>query len=288
MIRFFSDTDCEMDYRLAEELGITEILMPYTICGKEHFYDNGKTFVQKDFYDLVRAKNMPITSALNMEDYKKYFEPAFANGDEVFYVSFSSELSGTFKYMDIAINELREKYPNLKFTRYDTKSISAGAGMLVVAAKRELDKGKSVADVCAFLDTIRDKMCIIVLPDDLMHLKRGGRLSSAQAFLGSVLQIRPIIKLNKLGKLEVVGKVTGKMKALMSSATEVGSSAKELDKYPIIVLDADAKADSDIVVKKIREMLPDADVKQVAIGPVIGTHCGPGTIGICYFGPERP
>ena len=121
---FFTDTDCEMHWTDAEKLGIHVIGMPYTIKNQEYVYDYGKNTNIKEFYDMMRSGEVSITSALNSEDYINYFEPIFEKGEDIFYVHFSSELSGTFNHMQVALETLKEKYPDRKVTCFDKKNIS--------------------------------------------------------------------------------------------------------------------------------------------------------------------
>lgn len=289
MTAFFCDTNCELWWTRAKELGIKNIIrMPYTICDKEYFYDLGEKYDPKEFFGLVKAGNVPITSALNPEDYKVYFEPFFKAGEDIFYVSFSSEMSGTFKYLDMAIAELSKKYPNVKFTRYDTKAISMAAGIAVYAAAKAHNEGKSVEEITAMLDGLIQRINAVIVVDDLQHLKRGGRLSAAQAILGGILNIKPVIKLNKQGKLYSAAKVSGKNKAYAVVTDEIIASVSDFDKYPIVIMNADCAEDSARIAAKLQAALPAAQIWEQAVGPVIGTHCGPGTIGICYVGKERP
>ena len=150
----FIDTDSELPFEKAQELNLDDkfiIKMPYTICDKETFYDLGESYDAKEFFSLVRAGNMPITSGLNVEIYKEYFEPFFAQGEDILYVSFSEELSGTFKYHDIAIEELREKYPDAKYRRFDTRGISLVAGLPCYYAVKMHNEGKSNDEIVEFL-----------------------------------------------------------------------------------------------------------------------------------------
>ena len=147
----FTDTDCEMDYTTAEELNINVIGMPYTIMDKESVYDYGKNTNIKEFFDLMRKGEVATTSALNTEDYINYFEPVFEKGEDILYVHFSSQLSGTFEYMKTAIEQLKEKYPERKITLFDTKNISIGAGIQVIEAAKLHNNGVSDEDVVKFL-----------------------------------------------------------------------------------------------------------------------------------------
>ena len=289
MTAFFCDTNCELNYKTAAELGIRNVIrMPYTICDKEYFYDLGEHYDAKWFFNLVREGNVPITSALNAEDYKTYFEPYYQKGEDIFYVSFSSEMSGTFNYMEMAIKELSQKYPGVKFTRYDTRAISMAAGIQVAAAAKLFNEGKSVEEIVAFLDNLSSRVNAFVVVDDLNHLKRGGRITAVKAAIGSVLQLKPVIKLTQQGKLSPVATVRGRNQALKSIVDETIATATDLDKYPIVILNGDCKEEAVRVADRIRAALPGAEILHYDIGPVIGTHCGPGTIAICFVGGERP
>lgn len=288
MTAFFCDTNCEINYKTAAELGIKNIIrMPYTICDKEYFYDLGEKYDPKWFFNLVREGNIPITSALNPEDYKSYFEPFFKAGEDILYVSFSSEMSGTFKYMDMAVKELSAIYPSVKFKRYDTKGISMAAGLSVMAAAKAYNAGKSVEEICAYLDTIVPYINASVVVDDLQHLKRGGRLTAVKAALGTLLKLKPIIKLSEKGVLSPVENVAGRNKALMTITEEIIQKADNFEDFPIVIMNADCLEDAERVKAKILAAHPNATVWQYNVGPVIGTHCGPGTIGICYKSKER-
>lgn len=288
MAVLFCDTNCELMFDKAKELGLTNIIrMPYTICGEEYYYDLGENYDPKKFFDLVRAGNMPITSGLNAENYKDYFRPFFEKNEEILYVSFSSQLSGTFAYMDTAVKELQAEFPEAKFTRFDTKGISMCAGLAVYAAAKLFNEGKSVAEITEFLDEFIYRCNAIFTPDDLQHLKRGGRLSSVQAFFGTLLQVKPIIRVTAEGKLAATQKVNGRLKALHFVADDTIAHYDRESGYPIVILEADCAADADKVIERIKAAHPNAEIWRQSVGPVIGTHCGPGTLGICYVGDHR-
>ena len=148
---FFTDTDCEMNYTDAEELGMHVIGMPYTIKNKEYVYDYGKNIDIKQFYEDMRAGEIATTSALNSQDYIDYFEPIFAAGEDILYVHFSSELSATFDHMQTALDILKEKYPERKVTTFDTGNICVGAGIQAIEACKLHNAGASDEEVIEFL-----------------------------------------------------------------------------------------------------------------------------------------
>lgn len=281
----FCDSNCELWFDKAEELGLKVISMPYTLKGEEYYYDLGKNTNFKAFYQAVREKNMPKTSALNEANYIEYFEPYFQKGEDILYISFSSQLSATFSFMQSAVQTLKEKYPQATFTWFDTKSISMGAGLQVYEGAKYLHEGHTIPETVAFLESFRDKVSTIFMASDLNHLKRGGRLTSAAAFVGTLLSIKPIIMVNAEGKLVVKSKELGAKKAFATMVQEVINKADI--SYPVVILNADDEEHASQVNQMITEKLPEAKIWKQPVGPVIGTHCGPDTIGIVYVKKEN-
>lgn len=292
MIHFFYDADSEMSLETAVKYGIDNrdyfIKMPYSIAGENYYCDLLTTEVSSEFFKKVRAGEMPSTSALNSEEYKRIFEPAFSEGGEILYVSFSSAMSATFDHLEVALKELKRKYPDVMFTRYDSKAISMGAGLAVLAAAKCLQSGKSVAETVRHLDELVPRINITIVADDLNYLKRGGRLTAVKALLGTVLQIKPIIKLTTAGTLIPTMNVSGRNKALMTIVNEIAARASEADDLPIFIMHGDCLAEGERVRDKLQSMLPKAKIVLQEVGPVIGSHCGPGTIGICFIDGARP
>lgn len=283
----FCDSNGELWYNQVDELGINVISMPYTIAGKEYYYDNGRKTDFKEFYDLVRGGEMPITSALNQTNYYEIFEPFFKAGEEILYISFSSKMSGTFEHMNQAIKELSEKYPDAKFTRFDTKSISMGCGMQVYLATKYFQEGHTIDETVEFLKSITNNISTIFMVDDLFHLKKGGRLKTAQAVFGSILKVKPILKFNDEGALFVFNKQKGENKAIAFMVNEVKQNYKPIKNAYIAIIQADNDKLANKTKAMIEEAVPDAKVTIQPVGPTIGTHCGPGTIGIIFPSKQR-
>lgn len=280
MSRFFCDADCELDYKVIEELGISLIKMPFTLDGKEELFDCGKTTDYKGFFDKMRKGASAKTQALNAYDYVQYFEPVFAAGEDILYVSFSHEMSGTFVSMRNALDELKDKYPDRKCTVVDTKSISMGAGIIVYFAAKLHNEGKSDEEVVSFVEQFREKVKVYFTVDDLVYLKRGGRLTSFKAAMGTILNLKPIIGIEK-GKLVSLETAKGRKKALHNLVNYIGKD--EIDtSYPIIILNAVSDNDRDYLKELILESYSGLEVWDFNVGPVIGCHCGPGTLGVIF------
>lgn len=281
------DADGELWYTRQEELGVDYIQMPFSYGGKEYNYDLGKETDFRKFYDAVRGGDIPKTMALNPDDYIRIIEPYFSKGEDVLYVSFSHAMSGTFDHLNTALRELNEKYPERKCTVFDTKGISLGAGMQMEYAAELKNKGATDEEIIEALTVLRDRVCVYFVVDDLMHLKRGGRLSGVAAFAGTLLSLKPVLTHDEKGGLKVYEKITGKRKALRKMADKVIEELTGTE-YPVYVVDADCPDEGDMLRDMILEKRPEAKIVRQIIGPVIGAHCGPGTVGVIFVADKRP
>lgn len=280
---FFCDNDCELWFDKIDELGIQTILMPYSVNGEELFYDFGRNTDFDKFYNDVRQGAIVKTSALNTFDYINYFEPHLKNGDDIIYVHFSSEMSGTFSSMEKAIIELKEKYPERSIKTVDTKSICMGAGAIVYEAAKLWKSGASDDEIIKWVEENRDKFATYFLVEDLKYLKAGGRISPAVALIGKCLNMKPILKIDAEGKIGKVSTTRGfkqGMKALLDNLKAVGENVAD---YPINIIHANNPENAEFLKNLILEEVgPDATIWMQPIGPVIGCHCGPGTVGLVF------
>lgn len=286
----FTDTDCEMDWRDVEKYNIHVMGMPYILDGEEKVYDMGKDEeVIHHFYKRVKEGAMPLTAALNPNDYVNYFEPIFAAGEDIFYIHFSNELSGTFKYMQMALEQLKEKYPERKVTTFDTKSICLGAGIQVLEAAKLKANGATDEEILAFLENFSKHICTTFMVDSLSHLRRGGRISSAAAVIGGLLNIKPILHLTDDGKIVKVGAGNGVKKTINIMANTFKQNYLPDNEYSIYIVDAENGNVADSLANAIRPYIKNKNVKieRLLIGPVIGTHCGPGSVGLIYYSAKR-
>lgn len=283
MTTIFCDTDCELWYTHARELDLQVIRMPYTIDGVERLCDLGEETDIIDFYKKMRDGASASTAGLNQEIYYETFKPFFERGDDILYIAFSSNLSGTFAYHDLAIARLKEEYPNVKYLKFDTLNICMGAGLLVyMAGKYCREHGDDIDATYKYLEENVSKVGIYFVVDDMKYLARGGRISPAKAKMGNLMNIKPVLTVTQEGKLDVCTKQNGIKKAHKFMLDLFQNNYQNIDDAPVVVVDADCKDISDDFVEKVKEINPSVTIWQQPIGPVIGAHAGPGTLGIIF------
>lgn len=283
MTTIFCDTDCELWYTHARELDLQVIRMPYTIDGVERLCDLGEETDIIDFYKKMRDGASASTAGLNQEIYYETFKPFFERGDDILYIAFSSNLSGTFAYHDLAIARLKEEYPNVKYLKFDTLNICMGAGLLVyMAGKYCREHGDDIDATFKYLEENVSKVGIYFVVDDMKYLARGGRISPAKAKMGNLMNIKPVLTVTQEGKLDVCTKQNGIKKAHKFMLDLFQNNYQNIDDAPVVVVDADCKDSSDDFVEKVKEINPSVTIWQQPIGPVIGAHAGPGTLGIIF------
>ena len=280
-----TDSSCDLSKELATELGVSMLSL-------EILFEDGTTKRNdevdvKEFYQKLRGKQKITTSAVSIERFSNFFEPYLAAGTDVLYLGFSSGLSGTFNAGFVASNELAEKYPDRKILTVDTLCASAGQGLLVYFAVQKKNSGATIEEVAQFVEDTRLNICHWFSVDDLVYLKRGGRISPALAFVGGLLGIKPVLHVDDEGKLVSVSKVRGRKSALSAIADQFGELAQNKSGGTVYISHGDCLND----VKILEEMLSTRYGVKVDIitdvGTVIGAHSGPGTIALFFIGKNR-
>ena len=287
MYQLFCDSNCELWHTRVKELGLNVIRMPYVIEDEEYFYDMGENTDFKAFFDKMRAGAVPKTAALNEYAYMEYFEPILARGEDIYYITFSHEMSGTFNAMKNVIAQLKEKYPEREIRFKDSKLISMGAGLVVYYGALKYKEGATMDEMDAYLDELIPATATYFVVDDLTYLHRGGRVSGTSKVVGNMLGIKPILYFNEEGKILNINKVKGFKKALSTLIDYVSQKGTELDKYKMFVVHADNEEVAKGFVANLKEKFGDIDVELQMVGPVIGSHCGPGLIGLVFHAKEK-
>ena len=284
---FMTDSDSDLHYSIADEKKIPVVRMPYTLEGKEYLDDNGRAGVEADFFKKMREGATPNTSLLPTAAYLEYFEPILKEKDLLF-VAFSSQMSSTINNVFEAREQLLKKYPARRFTVVDTLSISGPMTLLLLGAHALYEQGKPMDEVEKWLLNNRMRAHAWLTVSDLKYLARGGRISSTSALFGSVLDIKPIICMGKGGKLDPVEKVQGRKKALRAIVDHTAENIEHPEEQTALVLHADVADEANRLAEMLRQHIPTLrDIRIQMIGPVIGAHCGPGTLACCFMGKER-
>jgi len=282
-----TDSDSDLLFSIADEKQIPVVRMPYMLDGKEYLDDNGRSGSEKAFYDAMRGGAVPVTSLLPTEVYLEYFEPVLKERDLLF-IAFSSQLSATIQHVYEAQKILLEKYPERKFIVVDTLSICGPQTLLILAAHAMYEQGADMETVARWLMDNRLRAHAWFTVDDLKYLKRGGRISAVSATFGTVLDIKPILCLNREGKLTPADKVQGRKKAMRALADKAAELITEPETQSVLILHGDIQEDAVRLGEMIKQKVPAlGGVRIQMLGNVIGSHCGPGTLAVCFMGKER-
>ncbi len=282
-----TDSDSDLPYALKVQHDIPVVYMPYTLEGKEYFDDLGQTLNHKAFFDRMREGAQPTTSALNQTVYEEYFEPILQEGKDILFLAFSSQLSMTINAIRAAREALLEQYPQRTFIVVDTLSISGPQTLLVLKAHEMYRAGESIETVAQWVEDNKLRAQAFFTVDDLKYLQRGGRISSAAAAIGSLLDLKPILTETREGKIAAAAKVRGRKKALGFMVDKAVECIEDPNESIALVLHADMPAEAEKLAAQISEKLPALTLRIENIGPVIGAHAGPGTLAICFIGKER-
>ena len=283
---FMMDSDSDLPYDLKVKYDIPVVYMPYALDGKEYFDDLGQMLDHKSYYDKMRAGAVPVTSALNEESYMDYIEPILKEKDLLF-VAFSSRLSSTIEAARAAQKRLKEMYPQRKLIIVDTLSISAPLTLLALKAHELYRQGAPIEEVAQWLEDNKMRAQAWFMVDDLKYLKRGGRISPTAAAFGTMLDIKPIITEARDGTLQSVDKVRGRKKALNTLVERMIEYAPDPAESMVLILHADAPEEARELKELALKKIPDLQIRIDPVGPVIGAHCGPGTLAISFLGKER-
>ena len=281
-----TDSGSDLTKEWADEIGVKVIDLAVSIEGAEPVADSEIDL--KELYAMLRAKKKATTSAVNTGDFKDAFRPYLEEGKDILYLGFSSGLSSTFHAGKLACEDLSEEFPERKLFAVDTLCASLGQGLLVYhAAKMRLD-GKSIEDVRDFAENNKLKLCHWFTVDDLFFLKRGGRVSAASAVVGTMLGIKPIMHVSNEGKLVKVSTVRGRKASIDTLCEKAkGAALNAKNKLVAFISHGDCEEDAKYLAEKIKREVGFKDVVIGYVGPVIGSHSGPGTLALFYLGAER-
>lgn len=280
-----TDSGCDLSPKMMKEMGVEYAELTFRFEKEDVEYTN-YAMPLGDFYDKMRKGGVAKTAAINSETFIAKFTEILDTGADVLYLGFSSGLSTTFNSARLASLELAEKYPDRRVEVVDTLAASAGQGLLVYLVNEKKNEGATLDEVVAYAKELVPHMSHWFTVDDLVYLKRGGRVSAATAIVGNLLGIKPVLHVDDAGHLINVLKARGRRNAVASLAAKYDELATD-KAGTVFISHADCIADAELLADMLREKYG-ADIKCITdIGPVIGAHAGPGTLALFFVGDKK-
>ena len=279
-----TDSTIDLPVKVLETLNIEVIPMTF-VMDEKVFVDGSMS--PKEFYESLRNKVMPATSQISPSVYAEQFSKFAKEGKDILYVCFSSGLSGTYNSALIAAKEVMNNYPECKIVVVDSLCASIGEGVLVYEIALKKNKGATLEELVDWAEKNKLNICHWFVVDDLKHLQRGGRVSQSVALLGSMMNIKPVLILDDVGKLKLVEKVRGKLKAADYMISQIEKHAKDVHLQTIYIVHGDCEEEAKDFENKIKEKLKVKNFVINNIGSMIGAHVGPGTLAVVFFGDKR-
>ncbi len=262
------------------------VSLAYLLDGEAYIPDGTDEGTRK-IYDLLREGKMISTSQVTPALWAEGIRPILEEGSDVLLIAFSSGLSGTCTAAMTAAEELREEFPDRQIEVVDSLCASAGQGLLVHYALRNRAEGMSLQDNANW---VRDNVQNVIhwfTVNDLMHLYRGGRVSAASAYIGSLVRIKPVMRVDENGKLAVKEKAAGRKRSISTLAERIRKDIVNPEGQLILISHGDCAEEAQVLADMIKSTLPVADVRLSYVGSVIGAHTGPGVIAVFCMGHTR-
>jgi len=281
----------DLPHEHLEKRKIPYVCFHFILDGVQYPDDLGQTIPFAEFYSRVKAGSMPTTSQVNVGQYTDFFEPYLKDGKDILHISLSSGLSGSYNSAILARESLLARYPERKILLVDSLGASSGYGLLVDMAADLRDQGVSIEEVQSWIEANKLRIHHWFFSTDLMHYKRGGRISSASATMGTLLNICPLLNMNAEGKLIPRRKIRGKKQVIAELVKMMELHAESGTEYSgkCFISNSDCYSDARKVADLVEERFPLLQGKVMinSVGTVIGSHTGPGTVALFFVGNER-
>lgn len=284
----YTDSSADFDEKMALELGVE--IQPLVFHLDEKNYENwpdGRDMSPADFYAKLRAGGRASTSQVNVSEFSQAFRRVLESGKDLLYLGFSSGLSGTVNSGRLAAEELAAEFPEANIQVVDTLAASLGQGLLIWHAVQLKNQGKSMQEVADWVQENKLKLAHWFTVDDLNFLKRGGRLSGAAALFGTMLSIKPILHVDDEGRLIAMDKVRGRKASLNALVDKMEETAVDPAGQFVFISHGDCLEDAEYVAQEVKRRLGVQKVYINYVGPVIGSHSGPGTMALFYLAAKR-
>ncbi|MBQ8685571.1 MAG: DegV family protein [Clostridia bacterium] len=281
------DSACDMTKEYLKRHEIECVKLGFTMNNVNYEGEGGERIDEKTFYARLRDGAMPTTYQVTGEMAKAGIEKSLQKGRDVLVIAFSSALSGTAGSFAVAARALSEAYPDRKICVVDSLCASMGEGLLLDYVIKKAETGADIEETAKYAEDLKLHICHHFTVDNLFHLKRGGRVSTATAVVGSILKIKPIMHVDDNGKLVAIGKVIGRKKSLNTLVENVFESADMDENDPIFISHGDCMEDVEYVKSLILARMPKKEIVVNYVGTVIGTHAGPNVLAIFHKGKKR-
>lgn len=281
-----TDTSCNLPQQLVDDYRLSMIPLRYFLDGEEHTsYTDGKQADFQAFYTAMRDGKVVTTTLASQADAAEVAQACAKRGEDLLYLGFSSGISGTYGACSAAIAEIAAQHPERKMYSVDTRAASAGQGLLITYVARMRDEGKTIEECRDWAEEHRLNICHWFTVDDLMFLKRGGRVSAVSAVFGTALAIKPVMHMDDDGTLKVVSKARGRKKAIAALADHFGNSLATMDPadQTVYISHGDCLEDAEELAEILKERYGIKDPLITYVDPVIGAHSGPGTLALFYY-----
>ena len=283
-----TDSCCDLTDQMARDLELEVLPLTMHMDGQDYPNDLAGTAISnQEFYKRIRAGKLATTSAVNVGQFQDAMRRVLESGRDIVCVCFSSALSTTYQSAVIAAEDLRAEFPEAEIHVVDSLSASLGQGLLLYLAVEQKRKGLTAAELAKWVEDNRLTVCHWFTVDDLNFLKRGGRVSATTALLGTMLSIKPIMHTSDEGKLVPVSKARGRKAAIAALLDKIEALGIHPEKQTMFICHADCEEDAKAVAKTIKDRFGTPTVHINYIGPVIGSHTGPNTMGIFFVGTQR-
>ena len=279
-----TDSTANLTQKLIKENSVIEIPFPYFTEGKEPSFCTLEEFDDVKYYTDIKNGLKVTTSQINRQKYIDFFRPSLENGRDILFIGLSSGISGSFTSATMAREQLAEEFPDRKVELIDSLGASLGEGLLVLQAAKHRADGIQLTETAEKIIDLRERMYQVFTVDDLMHLKRTGRLSNAGAVIGTVLGIKPLLKGNSEGKIVAFEKIRGRARTISAMAEKYFSLVKNAEAQTVGIAHASCKEDAEQLANLIREKLPPKEILIVKYEPVTGSHVGPGALALFFEG----
>ena len=283
LFTIMTDTNSDLPDEFIEEHGVKMLPIPYTLDGIPHNDGRWQEISDKDFYNALGNGSTAATALINPEVFIDVFTEYAKRGESLLMLTLSSGLSGTYQNSIIALNDIKSIFPNCDIHVVDSTNAAGGAGLLNVLAVKKRAEGFSAGETAAWLEEKKHSCFSLFTVNDLMYLRRGGRLSGLSAVAGSIIGIKPLLNVAPDGTLTLKDKVRGRkasLSMLVSQMKRCLNNSTDLD--IVLISHSNCLEDAQSLADMVRAAVKVNEIKLVMMSPVIGAHVGPGTLALFY------